>query len=94
MPFIKTSQRKLLDKKIDQVNYVVRMLDRDKEQSPAISYIILRLLEHAYDSTDIKDLIEAIGVLEEIKLNYALFRLYPKEVQSLTNRFMEDSYHA
>jgi len=66
MPFIKKSKRDNIDPFLND------LLHEIKNDAPAISYVILRLMINGFDN-NIEGYIKAIGTVEETKL--AFFRM-------------------
>ncbi len=90
MPFIKGEKRKALDEELATVALAIREMGtaEDRKRGPLLSYAILKLLTDVYDGS-VKDMIEAMGVIEETKLTYYSMYMLPTEQRILFRRFLD-----
>ena len=91
MPFIKGEKREALDEELATVALTIRGMNevaKDRKRGPLLSYAILKLLTDVYDGS-IKDMIEAIGVIEETKLTWYSMYMLPTEQRILFRRWLD-----
>ena len=91
MPFIKGEKREALDEELATVALTIRGMNgkaEDRKRGPLLSYAILKLLTDVYDGS-VKDMIEAMGVIEETKLTYYAMYMLPTEQRILFRRFLD-----
>lgn len=87
MPYILQEKRDVLDDAIDELHHKLVELQMDDENNNMegnLNYVYSRLLLMVYgdaDSTSYSDINDAVGVLENVKLNYARTVIDPYEKQ-------------
>ena len=87
MPYISQDKRDVLDDAIDEVHHKLVELQMDDDQNNMegnLNYVFSRLLLMVYGdktSTGYSDINDAVGVIENVKLNYARTVIDPYEKQ-------------
>ena len=87
MPFIKGEKRTQLEPGLEFVSSEIQGMD-EKDQGPAVSYAILRLLIDVFGG-DVNSMIQAVGVIEETKLTYYSMFMLPLEERIVLKRWFD-----